>query len=40
MFVDPATFGTDNVSDGGKLSPGNSPGTATATDFTFGAGSR
>lgn len=34
------SFGTVNVSDGGRFSPGNSPGTATAENFSFEAGGR
>ena len=34
------SFGTVNVSDGGRFSPGNSPGTATADNFSFDAGGR
>jgi len=34
------TFGAVNLTDGGTFAPGNSPGTATANDFRFGAGGR
>ena len=34
------SFGTVNVADGGKFSPGNSPGAAQAENFIFGAGGR
>lgn len=34
------TFGTVNVTDGGRFSPGNSPGTATLASMTFAPGSR
>ena len=32
------TFGTVNVTDGGRFSPGNSPGTATVASLNLGAG--
>ena len=34
------SFGTISVTDGGRFSPGNSPGTASAENFSFGAGGR
>ena len=34
------SFGTVNVSDGGRFSPGNSPGTATAENFSLDASGR
>jgi autotransporter-associated beta strand protein len=34
------SFGPVNVSDGGRFSPGNSPGTATLSSLTLGAGGR
>ena len=34
------TFGTVTVGDGGRFSPGNSPGTAIVSGLTFGSGGR